>query len=237
MKKKILITILCFGLFGCKEMGNILVNNLIDNTIGKHIPDHMKNTQKNYAVINQAHKMFVYITAIPVNITYNKKKFDYVDEKEIKFYKNNINKETMLEEMKQMAIARYPDKIIVVKFDDKELHGSKEQYDPLNKNPNQKYAYFEYRQLKEKYNAEIVVQLELYQYIDITDNPIGGFEYKISSSLDTSFISTLDNSFLYNENLKSNLSVTEKTPYFELNNVFFNVFKNSYTDLTRSALQ
>ena len=47
----------------------------------------------------------------------------------------------MLNEIKETAIARYPNKIIVVKFDGRDLHGNKDLFPLLNTEPYKKYSF------------------------------------------------------------------------------------------------
>ena len=107
----------------------------------------------------------------------------------------------------------------------------------MNKLPEKKYSFYEYRQLKEIYNADIVVQLELHQTIDIVDTLNGDFEYKLSSILDASYISTIDNSIIYNEDLKNNNAFFDKIPFFESNIQLQKTIKNSYIELTNIAIK
>ena len=90
MKKKIFIALICFSLVGCKEVGNYLINGLVESTISKQLPDHMQKIQKNQWEIDNAHKFFVYISS-RISLSNNNKPLLTSDENYIKFFKSNFN--------------------------------------------------------------------------------------------------------------------------------------------------
>ena len=232
MKKKIFIVLICFSLFGCKTV----MSYVVSNTIGNYLSDGFLYIKKDDLAVNQSKKIIVNIkNNIEVKVNNNTLKKD--DENYIKFLKNNYSNNDVLKEIEKMILEKYPNKEVVVKFDGQGFSGRSRDFPQVNKKLEKKYSTWEYRNLKKIENADIFIEFYSYQYLYIKDTENGNTEYKVKSILDACYISTDDNSFIYNENLTSENFFIEKSIFFDSNTTLQNKIKESYREVTKLALQ
>ena len=233
VKKKIFVVLICFTALSCKELTSVLVTN---TSIGKYVPDGALYVKKDYAKINSANKIVVFVFSNVV-INNNNKSLSLSEyENNTKFLNSNYYKDAVSAEIKQMVVDRYQSREVIIKLDRDGISDNKSSLPNLNKQPDKKYAFSEYRHLKQNYNADIVIELELFQTIDILETVDGTIEYNLSFTLDTSYIDTKDNSFIYNEDLKSKKKFIDKSPFFDTSAQLQKIIKETYIELTSRAL-
>ena len=232
MKKNIFLILICLSLFGCKTVLSFVASN----TIGEYISDGFLYTKKDDWAVNRSQKIIVSIkNYIEVKVNNNTLKKD--DENYLKFLKNNYNNDDVLKEIEKMVLEKYPNKEVVVDFVKSSFSGSSSDFPKVNKKLDKKYSTWEYRNLKNTDNADIFIELISNQYLNIKDKENGEIEYNIKSVLDVSYISTQDNSFIYNEDLINKNFFIDKSIFFDTNITLQNKLKESYRNVTRTALE
>ena len=142
MKKKIFAVLVCFTALSCKELTSFVVTN---TSIGKYVPDGALFVKKDYAKINSANKIVVLVFSNVV-INNNNKSLSLIEfENNTKFLNSNYYKDAVLAEIRQMVVDRYQSREVIIKLDRDGISDNKSSLPNLNKQPDKKYAFSEYK--------------------------------------------------------------------------------------------